>query len=72
MARWAKDIEEFHRRLGARSYRSGPRCQALACLKGQISSVERKSGWQLAKQIFNLAQEEMPRPAKCSACSTIT
>ena len=48
--RWAKGIEEVHRRIESRFYRSEPRRRALAYLKGLLSPVERKNGWQLAKQ----------------------
>ncbi len=49
-ARWAKGIEEVHGRIGARFYRSEPRQRALSYLKGLLSPVERKNGWQLAEQ----------------------
>ena len=49
-ARWARGIEEVHRRIGSRFYRSEPRRRALDYLKGLISPVERKNGWQLAEQ----------------------
>ena len=49
-ARWAKGIEEVHRRIESRFYRSEPRRRALAYLKGLLSPVERKNGWQLAEQ----------------------
>ena len=52
-ARWAKGIkgiEEVHRRIGSRFYRSEPRRRALAYVKGLLSPIERKNGWQLAEQ----------------------
>ena len=42
--RWARGIQEIHRRIEARFYRSEPRRWALAYLKGLLSPVERKNG----------------------------
>ena len=50
VARWAKGIEGVHGCIAGRFYRSEPRRRALEYLKGLISSVERKNGWQLAEQ----------------------
>ena len=47
-ARWARGIEGVHRRIEARFYRLEPRRRALAYLKGLLSPVERKNGWQQA------------------------
>ena len=55
-ARWAWGIEEVHQRIGARFYQSERRRRALDYLKGLISPVERKNGWQLAEQSFDPAQ----------------
>ena len=40
----------MHRRIGSRFYRSEPRRRALAYVKGLLSPIERKNGWQLAEQ----------------------
>ena len=50
VARWAKGIEGVHGCIAGRFHRSEPRRRALEYLKGLISSVERKNGWQLAEQ----------------------
>ena len=50
VARWAKGIAGVHGCIAGRFYRSEPRRRALDYLKGLISSVERKNGWQLAEQ----------------------
>ena len=42
-ARWACGIDEFHRRIVARSCRSEPRQRALPYLKGLVRPVERKN-----------------------------
>ena len=60
-ARWARGIEEVHRRIGARFYRSEPRRRALAYLKGLISPVERKNGWQLAEQAGDATPDGVQR-----------
>ena len=60
-ARWARGIEEVHRRIGDRFYRSEPRRRALAYLKGLISPVERKNGWQLAEQAGDATPDGVQR-----------
>ncbi len=72
---WGQGIEEVHRRIGARFYRSKPRWRPLAYLKGLMSPVERKNWWSAAGgagQPFGSAQEVMPRPTEYSACCTTT
>ena len=60
-ARWAKGIEEVHRRIESRFYRSEPRRRALAYLKGLLSPVERKNGWQLAEQAGDATPDGVQR-----------
>ncbi len=60
-ARWAWGIEEVQRRIGGRFYRSEPRRRALAYLKGLISPVERKNGWQLAEQAGDATPDGVQR-----------
>ena len=60
-ARWAWGIEEVHRRIGARFYRSEPRRRALDYLKGLLSPVERKNGWQLAEQAGDATRDGVQR-----------
>ena len=45
---WASDLEAVAARIGARFARSAPRQRATAYLRGLVSPVERKNGWQLA------------------------
>jgi SRSO17 transposase len=47
---WAKGLFEIADRIGSHFSRSEPRHPALAYLKGLISPIERKNGWQLAEQ----------------------
>ena len=50
VARWAEGIEGVHRCISGRFRRPEPRRRALDYLKGLLSPVERKNGWQLAEQ----------------------
>jgi SRSO17 transposase len=47
--RWAQELAEVMGRIGARFGRVEPRRRALTYLRGLLSSVERKNGWQLAE-----------------------
>ena len=59
--RWGQGIEEVHRRIGARFYRSKPRWRPLAYLKGLMSPVERKNWWQLAEQAGDATPDGVQR-----------
>src|ERR1700752_606108 len=48
-ARWAQRLEEVVERIGVRFGRVEPRRRALAYLRGLLSPIERKNGWQLAE-----------------------
>ena len=50
VARWAEGIERVHECIAGRFRRPEPRRRALEYLKGLLSPVERKNGWQLAEQ----------------------
>ena len=50
VARWAKGIEGVHECIAGRFRRPEPRRGALDYLRGLLSPVERKNGWQLAEQ----------------------
>jgi SRSO17 transposase len=47
---WAEGLEGVHARVAPRFARAEPRRRALAYLRGLLSPVERKNGWQLAEQ----------------------
>ena len=53
---WEKILQTLHERIGERFARSEPRQRAYNYLKGILSDVGRKNGWQLAEQ----AGEERP------------
>lgn len=48
---WQRELESAHSRLETLFKRPEPRARSLAYLKGLLSSVERKNGWQLAEFI---------------------
>ena len=50
VTRWAEGIEKVHECIAGRFRRPEPRRRALDYLKGLLSPVERKNGWQLAEQ----------------------
>jgi SRSO17 transposase len=53
---WAEGLEQLHARIAPRFARSEQRMRVLAYLKGLLSPVKRKNGWQLAE----LAGEKNP------------
>ena len=50
VARWVEGIERVHECIAGRFRRPEPRRRALVYLKGLLSPVERKNGWQLAER----------------------
>lgn len=46
---WAAGLEQLHARIAPRFARSEQRGRALAYLKGLLSPLQRKNGWQLAE-----------------------
>ena len=50
VARWAEGIEQVYRCVAGRFRRPEPRRRVLDYLRGLLSPVERKNGWQLAEQ----------------------
>jgi SRSO17 transposase len=50
VAEWAEELDQVHARIGPRFARSEPRQRALAYLRGLLSPIERKNGWQLAEE----------------------
>jgi SRSO17 transposase len=50
VATWAEGLDAVHTRVASRFARAEPRRRALAYLRGLLSPVERKNGWQLAEQ----------------------
>ena len=50
VARWPEGIERVHECIAGRFRRPEPRRRALDYLRGLLSPVERKNGWQLAER----------------------
>ena len=61
VARWADGIEEMHQCIAGRFRRPEPRRRALAYLRGLLSPVERKNGWQLAEQAGDATPDGVQR-----------
>jgi SRSO17 transposase len=61
VAAWAVGLEAMHARIADRFPRPEPRQRALAYLKGLLSPVERKNGWQLAEQAGEATPDGMQR-----------
>ncbi len=49
LTQWTQELHTLHARLAPLFKRSEPRQRSLAYLKGLLSNVERKNGWQLAE-----------------------
>ncbi len=58
---WAAGLEALHARIAARFARPEPRRRALAYLRGLLSPVERKNGWQLAEEAGEATPDGMQR-----------
>ncbi len=61
VAWWAKGIEGVHGRIAGRLHRWEPRRRALDYLKGLLSPVECKNGWQLAEQAGDATPDGVQR-----------
>lgn len=58
---WAKGLEELADRIGARFARSEPRERAIAYMRGLMSHVPRKNGWQLAEYVGDTSPDGIQR-----------
>ena len=54
-------------RIGSRFARSEPRERAIAYLRGLMSEIPRKNGWQLAEQAGEMAPDGMQRLLNAAA-----
>jgi SRSO17 transposase len=61
IAEWAEELAQVHARIGPRFARAEPRRRALAYLRGLLSPVERKNGWQLAEEAGEQTPDGMQR-----------
>src|SRR5712691_1318668 len=58
---WGQEFRQLHNLLRAHFVRSEPRERAMAYLKGLLSEIPRKNGWQLAEQAGELTPDGMQR-----------
>ena len=61
VARWAEGIEKVHECIAGRFRPPEPRRRALDYLKGLLSPVERKNGWQLAERAGDATPDGVQR-----------
>ena len=61
VARWAEGIERVHECIARRFRRPEPRRRAMHYLRGLLSPVERKNGWQLAEQAGDATPDGVQR-----------
>ena len=61
VGRWAEGINQVHQCIGGRFRRPEPRRRALDYLRGLLSPVERKNGWQLAEQAGDATPDGVQR-----------
>ncbi|HLW00352.1 MAG TPA: IS701 family transposase [Ktedonobacterales bacterium] len=59
--KWGQELERLHAHIAPRFARPEPRRRALAYLKGIVSAVERKNGWQLAEHAGESRPDGMQR-----------
>lgn len=48
---WNQELEQLHGRIAPRFARSEPRERVLGYLRGLLSEVKRKNGWQMAEAL---------------------
>lgn len=54
MHSWDEEFQTLHTRITRYFVRAEPRRRALAYVRGLLSPVERKNGWQLAEQVVGM------------------
>lgn len=59
--KWGQELERLHACIAPRFVRPEPRRRALAYLKGIVSAIERKNGWQLAEHAGEARPDGMQR-----------
>jgi SRSO17 transposase len=59
--KWGQELEYLHSRFASRFARPEPRHRALDYLKGIVSGVSRKNGWQLAEHAGEARPDGMQR-----------
>jgi hypothetical protein len=56
-ADWVRGLDRVAKRIAPRFVRVEPRRRAVAYLKGLLSAVERKNGWQLAEAAGDMSPD---------------
>ncbi len=59
--KWGQELERLHARIAPHFARPEPHLRALAYLKGIVSSIKRKNGWQLAEHAGEARPDGMQR-----------
>jgi SRSO17 transposase len=58
---WAKGLEDLGARISSRFTRSEPRERAVAYMRGLMSHIPRKNGWQLAEYVGDASPDGIQR-----------
>lgn len=58
---WSKGLKALHTRIASRFGRKEPRQRAMSYLKGLLSPIERKNGWQLAEYVGDQTPDGVQR-----------
>jgi SRSO17 transposase len=58
---WGRELVALHGRIAPRFCRAEPRARALRYLRGLLSSVQRKNGWQLAEHLGERSPDGVQR-----------
>src|SRR5512143_2591365 len=58
---WAEGLDDLHGRIASRFARAEARERARRYLRGLLSPIERKNGWQLAEQAGEATPDGMQR-----------
>jgi SRSO17 transposase len=61
VAEWSEELDRMHACIGPRFARAEPRRRVLAYLRGLLSPIERKNGWQLAEEAGERTPDGMQR-----------
>lgn len=61
LAAWEQDFIDFHARFADLFARSEPREQALKYMRGLMSSLSRRNGWQMAEALGDITPDRMER-----------
>ena len=69
---WGSELDQVAERIGVRFGRRDLRAHAVRYLRGLISRVERKNGWQLAEELVSPARLSHPHERQAAQFQTAT